>query len=137
MKAAREAEPSPPEPKPPEAKPVEQKQAEVKPDPIADKLAKEEAKKPEPKKAEAKPPMPPKKPAPPAPKFDAKKVEALLDKREATRMAAAGDMVNPAPSVGMPNAHRRSDVDERARSACAGGSRVSGAFRRAPRIRAS
>ncbi len=104
VKAAREAEPSPPEPKPPEAKPVEQKQAEVKPDPIADKLAKEEAKKPEPKKAEAKPPLPPKKPTPPAPKFDAKKVEALLDKREATRMAAAGDMVNPAPSVGMPNA---------------------------------
>jgi hypothetical protein len=118
VKAAREAEPQPPAPKPAEAtpaeappqqpqpqpQPAEQKQAEAKPDPIADQLAKEEAKKPEPKKAEAKTPMPPKKPAPPAPKFDAKKVEALLDKRDATRMAAAGDNLNATPSVGMPRA---------------------------------
>ena len=65
--------------------------ARSKPDPIAEALAKEEAKKPEPKKAEAKPPMPPRKPAPPAPKFDPKQVEALLDKRDPTRLAAAGD----------------------------------------------
>jgi colicin import membrane protein len=100
LKTAREAEPAPPEPKPVEKQP-EQK-SEPKPDPIADKLAKEEAKKPEPKKAEAKTPMPPKKPAPPAPKFDAKQVEALLDKRDATRLAAAGDARNPQASLGMP-----------------------------------
>ncbi len=68
VKAAREAPPAP-EVKPVEAKP-EKKQAETKPDQIADALAKDEAKKPEPKKAEAKTPTPPKKPAPPAPKFD-------------------------------------------------------------------
>jgi colicin import membrane protein len=118
IKAAREAEPSPPEPKPvdpkPDAKPVEakpaetkqeQKKAETKPDPIADAIAKDEAKKPEQKKAEAKTPMPPRKPAPPAPKFDPKKVEALLDKRDSTRVAAAGDTLNSMPSVGMPKAN--------------------------------
>lgn len=115
VKAAREAQPSPPEPKPiepkPDAKPAEakpveskadQKKAETKPDPIADAIAKDEAKKQEQKKAEAKPPMPPRKPAPPAPKFDAKQVEALLDKRESTRVAAAGDRLSSNPSVGMP-----------------------------------
>jgi colicin import membrane protein len=115
VKAAREAQPAPPEPKPiepkPEAKPAEskpadakpeQQKAETKPDPIADALAKDEAKKPEPKKAEAKTPMPPRKPAPPAPKFDAKQVEALLDKRDSTRLAAAGHTPNSTPSVGLP-----------------------------------
>jgi outer membrane biosynthesis protein TonB len=117
IKSAREAQPSPPEPKPidpkPDAKPTEakpaetkeQKQADSKPDPIADALAKDEAKKQEQKKAEAKTPMPPRKPAPPAPKFDPRQVEALLDKRDATRFAAAGDKLNVAPSVGMPKAN--------------------------------
>jgi hypothetical protein len=99
VKAAREAPPAP-EAKPVETKP-EQKPTEVKPDPIAEALAKEEAKKPEPKKAEAKTPTPPKKPAPPAPKFDPKKVEALLDKRDSTRVAAAGDTLNSTASLGM------------------------------------
>ena len=87
----------------PEAKPAEpeKKATEAKPDPIAEALAKDEAKKPEPKKAEAKPPTPPKKPAPPAPKFDPKKVEALLDKRDSTRLAAAGDTLNNAASLGV------------------------------------
>src|SRR3954447_2648061 len=80
VKAAREPPPAP------DSKPTEsesaKKQAETPPDPIADALAKEEVKKPEPKKADAKPPTPPKKPAPPAPKFDPKQVAALLDKRE-------------------------------------------------------
>jgi hypothetical protein len=99
VKAAREAPPAP-EAKPVETKP-EQKPTEVKPDPIAEALAKEEAKKPEPKKAEAKTPIPPKKPAPPAPKFDPKKVEALLDKRDSTRVAAAGDTLNSTASLGL------------------------------------
>jgi len=121
VKAAREAQPSPPEPKPlepkPEAKPAEakpveskadQKKADTKPDPIADAIAKDEAKKHEQKKAEAKPPMPPRKPAPPAPKFDAKKVEALLDKRDATRLAAAGNSLSSNPSLGIPRGNAES-----------------------------
>jgi colicin import membrane protein len=103
VKAAREPPPAPePVEQKPEPKPTQKKQAEAKPDPIADVLAKEEAKKPEPKKkAEAKPPMPPRKPAPPAPKFDPNQVAALLDKRDATRVAAAGDNLNNAPSLGL------------------------------------
>ena len=103
VKAAREAAPAP-EVKPAEAKP-EKKQAETKPpDQIAEALAKDESKKPETKKAEVKPPTPPKKPAPPAPKFDPKQVEALLDKRNATRLAAAGEVPNNTASLGLPNA---------------------------------
>src|SRR6516165_9189620 len=92
VKAAREPPPAP-----------EAKQAEAKPDPIADALAKDEAKKPEPKKADVKPPTPPKKPAPPTPKFDPKQVAALLDKRDSTRLAAAGETLNSAPSLGLSN----------------------------------
>jgi len=101
VKAAREPPPAP------ESKPAEpesdKKQAEAPPDPIADALAKDEAKKPEPKKADAKPPTPPKKPAPPAPKFDPKQVAALLDKRDSARLAAAGETLNNAPSLGLSN----------------------------------
>jgi outer membrane biosynthesis protein TonB len=99
VKAAREPPPAP-ETKPVEAKP-EKKQAETPPDPIADALAKDEAKQPEPKKADAKPPIPPKKPAPPAPKFDPNQVEALLNKRDATRVAAAGENLNDTASLGV------------------------------------
>ena len=91
--AAREAAPPPP---PPAPKPAEQK-----PDPIAEALQKDEAKKPEPKKAEAKLPVPPRKPPPPAPKFDASQVEALLNKRDPTRLAAAGDSLNNTASLGL------------------------------------
>jgi len=101
VKAAREPLPAP-EAKPAESEP-EKKQAEAKPDPIADALAKDEAKKPEPKKADVKPPTPPKKPAPPTPKFDPKQVAALLDKRDSTRLAAAGETLNSAPSLGLSN----------------------------------
>jgi colicin import membrane protein len=101
VKAAREPPPAP-EAKPSESEP-EKKQAETKPDPIADALAKYEAKKPEPKKADVKPPTPPKKPAPPTPKFDPKQVAALLDKRDSTRLAAAGETLNNAPSLGLSN----------------------------------
>jgi colicin import membrane protein len=103
VKAARETPPSP-EVKPVEEKPKEPKQAEAKVDPIAEALTKEDPKH-QPKKAEAKPqpPTPPKKPAPPAPKFDPKQVEALLDKRNATRLAAAGETLNSNPGLGLPN----------------------------------
>jgi colicin import membrane protein len=103
VKAARETPPSP-EVKPVEEKPKEPKQAEAKVDPIAEALTKEDPKQ-QPKKAEAKPqpPTPPKKPAPPAPKFDPKQVEALLDKRNATRLAAAGETLNTSPGLGLPN----------------------------------
>jgi len=99
-----------PEPKPePEAKPepkpkeAEKKVAPAKPDPIAEALKKDEAKKPEPKKQEAKVPAPPKKPPPPQQKFDPKQIEqrlALLDKREAQRHAATGDVLNPTVGLG-------------------------------------
>jgi hypothetical protein len=106
VKAAREPPPPVPEAKPAEAKPEPEKKAEPKPDPIAEALAKEEAKKPEPKpepkKAEVKPPAPPKKPAPPAPKFDPKQIEQkLLNKLDATRLAAAGATPNNVPSLGL------------------------------------
>jgi hypothetical protein len=114
VKAAREAPPAP-EAKPEEAKPQEakheakpeKKPAEAKPDAIAQALEKAESK-PEPKKVEEKAyaektPPPPKKPAPPAPKFDPKRVEALLDKRDPTRTAAAGEAVNNAASLGLAN----------------------------------
>ena len=97
VKAAREPPPLVPESKPAEP---EKKATEAKPDQVADALAKDDAKKPEPKKAEVKPPTPQKKPAPPAPKFDPKQVEALLDKRDSTRLAAAGDTLNNATSLG-------------------------------------
>lgn len=73
---------------------------EKKPDPIAEKLKKE----PPVKQAEAeKPkPVPPKKPPQkPQPKFDADKIAALLDKREAVREASAGPEPNQAPALGM------------------------------------
>jgi hypothetical protein len=115
VKAARDVPPAP-EAQPVEAKPQESKAEQTKadhkpaeakpqdskPDPISDTLAKQENK-PEQKKAEAKTPTPPKKPAPPAPKFDPKQVEALLDKRDSTRVAAAGDKLNNAPSLGLSN----------------------------------
>jgi outer membrane biosynthesis protein TonB len=96
-KAARE---TPSEPTP---EPVEKQRTEVKPDPIAEKLAKPE-KKPEPKQA-AKTPTPPRKPAPPTPKYDPKQIEALLDKRDATRVASAGDTLNNTPGLGLPSAN--------------------------------
>jgi outer membrane biosynthesis protein TonB len=102
VKAAREPPPAP-ESKPVEKKP-EKAKAEPKPDPIAETLAKEQAHKPDPKKAEAKPPVPAKKPAPPAPKFDPNKVAALLDKQQPTRVAAAAPAPNPASSLGIPRA---------------------------------
>src|SRR5262245_25241095 len=103
VKAAREPPPAA------EAKPAEPKadKAEPNPDPIAEKLAQEPLKKPVTRKTEAKTPAPAKKPAPPAPKFDPNKVAELLDKREATRVAAAGSDPNSMPSVGLPKANAK------------------------------
>ncbi|MBV9557037.1 MAG: cell envelope integrity protein TolA [Pseudolabrys sp.] len=67
------------------------------PDAIAEKLKQEKPK--EQAKAETKP-VPPKKPDKPQPKFDAEKIAALLDKRDAQRTAATGDVPNTAPSLG-------------------------------------
>jgi outer membrane biosynthesis protein TonB len=101
VKAARETSPAP-ESKPSEPK-QEKKQVEARPDSIAEAIAKDETKKFEPKTAEAKPPTPPKKPTPPAPKFDPKQVAVLLDKRDPTRLAATGDNLNNAASLGLSN----------------------------------
>jgi outer membrane biosynthesis protein TonB len=88
----------PPEPKPPA--PAEKKPpAEPKQDLIADAIKKDEAKKPENKKAEAKAPAPPK-PNQNQPKFDPRKVEALLNKQTPQRLAATGDALNNTLSLG-------------------------------------
>jgi hypothetical protein len=100
IKAATDVPPVP-EPKPPEPKAKKQPQALA--DPIAEALKKDEDKKPEPKKPDPKPPTPPKKPAQqePAPQFDPRKVEALLDKRNAQRVASAGNEINSTVSLGL------------------------------------
>ncbi len=113
MTASTEPPPTP-EPKKPEpkakpvpqadAKPEKAEKAEPKVDPIAEALKKEDEKKEsEQKQAEAKPtPLPPKRPAPPQPKFDASKIAALLDKRDPQRQAMTGDVMNPTASLGAP-----------------------------------
>jgi colicin import membrane protein len=96
IKAATEAPPLPVV-KPAQVQPKEKK-AEPKRDPIAEALKKDQPKKSESKKAETKkaePKTPPKKAVvQQAPKFDPKQVEALLDKRNAQRLAATGDSIN-------------------------------------------
>jgi colicin import membrane protein len=90
---------APPEPKT-EAKAADKKEPEQKVDPIAEALKKDDAKKPD-KKAETKP-QPVKKPEPQQPKFDPRKVAALLDKRDSQRVAAAGATLNSTASLGAP-----------------------------------
>jgi colicin import membrane protein len=97
VKAAVEAPPPMPEPKPAPA--AAKSQAEAKRDLIADTIKKDQARKSEPKKAAAQPPAPKRD----QPKFDPKRVEALLDKRTAQRVAAAGDVVNTVPTLGAPS----------------------------------
>ena len=82
-----------------EPKPIEKKPDPVKPDPIAEAIKKEE-KKPPPKPVQAaKPPEPPK------PKvertFDQSKIAALLDKRDPSRQAAAGETLNSNAALGL------------------------------------
>lgn len=99
-----EKKPDPPQPvaetKPKEEqKPVEKKPDPPKIDPIAEALKKEEAKKPAPKPvAKAAPPPPPVKKR--EYKFDTESIAALVDKRDPTRQAFAGDTLNSAPALG-------------------------------------
>jgi outer membrane biosynthesis protein TonB len=98
-----EKKPDPPKPvtenKPKdEPTPIEKKPDPPKVDPIAEALKKEEAKKPTPKaEAKATPPPPIKKREY---KFDTETIAALVDKRDPTRQAYAGDTLNSAPAFG-------------------------------------
>jgi len=98
-----EKKPDPPKPvaeKPKdEPKPLEKKPDPPKIDPIAEALKKEESKKPTPKpEAKAAPPPPPVKKR--EYKFDRETIAALVDKRDPTRQAFAGDTLNSAPALG-------------------------------------
>jgi len=115
-----EKKPEPPKPVVKEEPKKEEKKAEKKPDPPKEE-AKEAEKKPDPKvdpiaealkKEEKKKPPPPKpqteaaaKPEPPKPKaervFDQSKIAALLDKRDPTRQAVAGDALNSNAALGL------------------------------------
>jgi len=104
----KKPEPKPPTPAP-QAKP-EPKQREAftkeepKIDPIAEAITKD-MKKPDPKpEKKAETPTPPKKPEPvkPQPKFDANRIAALLDKREAQRQSVTGATLSQHPSLGVP-----------------------------------
>jgi outer membrane biosynthesis protein TonB len=86
IQAAKEVAP-PPEPQP------------SKPDPIAEKLKQPDEPKPQ-TKVEPQPLPPKKPPQKQQPKFDADKIAALLDKREAQRTAATGSEPNTTPSLG-------------------------------------
>jgi hypothetical protein len=99
IKAATDVPPVP-EVKPPA--PAQKAPPEPKRDLIAEAIKKDVAKKPEPKKAEAKAPTPPKQQAE-QPKFDPRKVEALLDKRVPQRLAAAGDALHNDVALGAAN----------------------------------
>jgi len=105
-----EKKPDPPKPvaekKPKEEpKPIEKKPDPPKVDPIAEALKKEEAKKPKPKQqAKAAPPKPEKPKAERV--FDESKIAALLDKRDPTRHAVAGDTLNSNAALGL--AHGKS-----------------------------
>ena len=109
--------PEPEKPKPPEAKPAEAKAAEAKPDkkppeqkpdPIAETLKEEEAKK---KAEEAKKKVADERAAKAkaekdkkqAEAYDPTKIAALLDKRDPTRQAAAGNQLNSDPGLGKAN----------------------------------
>jgi len=100
-----EKKPDPPKPvaqdKPKEeAKPAEKKPDPAKLDSIAEALKKDESKKPAPKPqpAKAAPPQPEKQKAERV--FDQSKIAALLDKRDPSRHAIAGDAINAQASLG-------------------------------------
>jgi len=102
-------EPKKEEPKKVEKKPEpakeEAKEAEKKPepklDPIAEALKKEEKKKPPPKPAEAAAKPPEQTKPKPERVFDQSKIAALLDKRDPTRNAVAGDVLNSNAALGL------------------------------------
>lgn len=94
---------SPPEPKPPEKKAEPPKPVEKKPEPpvdqIAEALKKDKAKKPVEKKEAKSEPKKDEKPKKER-KFDQSKIAALLDKRDPTRQAVTGDVINSNSSFG-------------------------------------
>src|ERR1700759_5040541 len=99
-----EKKPDPPKPvaeaKPKEEpKPIEKKPDPPKVDPIAEALKKEEKKPPPKPVAQAAPPQPPK-PKAERP-FDQTKIAALLDKRDPSRQAIAGDTLNSNAALGL------------------------------------
>lgn len=99
-----------PPPSPPEPKETPNKKAEPKRDVIADAIKKDDAKKAEQKKVDAKVPTPPKRPPQPQKqehKFDPRKLEALLDKRDPQRTAATGAALNNNVALGAPKATGR------------------------------
>ena len=126
-----------PKPKPAEAG---REEGEPRPSPIqiAEALAKDEAKKAgaeegaKPSRRCRRRSLPP-----PAPKFDPKQVEALLDKRDSTRLAAAGDTLNNAASLGVPSGSAAQICRRASSTRCARGLRSCGTRRPAPRIRRS
>ncbi len=85
-----------------EPKPIEKKPEPPKVDPIAEALKKDEKKPPpKPPVQAAAPPQPAK---PKAERiFDQTKIAALLDKRDPTRQAAAGDTLNSNAALGLAN----------------------------------
>lgn len=84
-----------------EPKPIEKKPDPPKVDPIAEALKKDEKKPPKPQVQAAAPPQPAK---PKAERiFDQTKIAALLDKRDPTRQAAAGDTLNSNAALGLAN----------------------------------
>lgn len=102
-KEVNAANDKPPDPKPPEKKPEPPKPVEKKPEPpvdqIAEALKKDQAKKPVEKKETKSEPKKDEKPKKER-TFDPSKVAALIDKRDPTRQAATGDVINPNSSFG-------------------------------------
>ncbi len=98
-----EKKPDPPKPvaetKPKEEpKPIEKKPDPPKVDPIAEALKKEEKKPPPKPEAKAAPPPPQK---PKERTFDQSKIAALLDKRDPSRQAVAGETLNSNAALGL------------------------------------
>jgi colicin import membrane protein len=103
-----EKKPDPPKPvaeKPKEEPKPEKKQDTPKVDPIAEALKKEEKKPPPKPVAQAAKPPEPTKPKTERP-FDQSKIAALLDKRDPSRQAVAGDTLNSNAALGL--AHGKS-----------------------------
>jgi outer membrane biosynthesis protein TonB len=93
-------EKKPDPPKAAENTPTEKKPEPVKPDPIAEAIKKEE-KKPPPKPVQAAKPPEPQKPKIVERHFDQTQIAALLDKRDPTRQAVAGDTLNSNAALGL------------------------------------
>src|SRR3954465_14091801 len=92
-------EKKPDPPKAAENSPTEKKPDPVKPDPIAEAIKKEE-KKPPPKPVQAAKPPEPQKPKIVERHFDQTQIAALLDKRDPSRQAVAGDTLNSNAALG-------------------------------------